>query len=344
MKKLWSSLLALTMGLSVVSFAACYSEEKTEDHHFSSSWISDEIGHWHACTDNDCSEKSDFVEHTFDGAICNVCNYEKEHVWSETWSFNAYNHWHACTNNGCREITDVTAHTIKNNKCTNNCGYKKDVIISTDTPTEGLRYTLNVDEASYAVTGIGSAEGVRDIVIAAEYNGLPVTAVGNYAFTRSNIESVYLPDSIMRIEFRAFYDCDWLESINLHNNITYISDQAFEYCYFSELLIPASVTSIGFRTFRANTALTSVKFEEGSQCTFIGGEAFYGCYMLESIEIPAAVTVIGECAFSGCSMLERIEYKGTVAEFESIDKREGWLDESKRYTIICTDGTVTWFD
>ena len=53
-------------------------------------------------------------------------------------------------------------------------------------------------------------------------------------------------------------------------------------------------------------AVESVKFEENSQLTSIGYEAFNNCKNLTSITIPNSVTSIGESTFYNCTSLESV--------------------------------------
>ncbi|MCX7123331.1 MAG: leucine-rich repeat domain-containing protein, partial [Gammaproteobacteria bacterium] len=72
----------------------------------------------------------------------------------------------------------------------------------------------------------------------------------------------------------------------------------------TSVVIPSTVTSIGFRAFDDCRALTSVVISEG--VTSIGESAFKGCSALTSVEIPEGVTSIGESAFKGCSALTSV--------------------------------------
>jgi phosphodiesterase/alkaline phosphatase D-like protein/uncharacterized protein YjiK len=68
------------------------------------------------------------------------------------------------------------------------------------------------------------------------------------------------------------------------------------------IVLPASVTSIGFRAFSACTNLTGITF--GSSLTNIGDEAFSGCSKLSGdLIIPNTVTTIGYSAFWFCTSL-----------------------------------------
>lgn len=80
------------------------------------------------------------------------------------------------------EITDQTSvvvaatgiHTPDARMACTGCGI-------TISASAGLQYTLNSDNVSYAVTGLGSATDTQ-IYIASEYNGKSVTSIGNSAF------------------------------------------------------------------------------------------------------------------------------------------------------------------
>jgi len=180
--------------------------------------------------------------------------------------------------NGANEITladTVTKadHNFENNKCT---------VCGEDRVSEGLEFTLNSDEASYSVTGIGTCKD-NDIVIPSTYNNLPVTSIG----------------------YGAFENCTSLTSVTIPDNVTSIGNLAFRNCTsLTNVTIPDSVTSIGYEAFRNCTSLTSVTIPDN--VTSIGMETFYGCTSLTSITIPNSVTSIKSSAFYGCSKLEEV--------------------------------------
>lgn len=103
------------------------------------------------------------------------------------------------------------------------CGEKGAETFEYGTPlfTEGLKYTMNADRLGYTVTGIGIASDI-DIIIPAEYKGLPVTGIGEKAFCdrdsnfkeHSVIKSITIPHSVKSIGVQAFYSCTGIELIN----------------------------------------------------------------------------------------------------------------------------------
>ena len=69
-----------------------------------------------------------------------------------------------------------------------------------------------------------------------------------------------------------------------------------------EVQIPASVQTIGEKTFLFCHSLSSVVFAEGSQLKKIGKQTFYDCENLKSITIPKAANVHPE-AFKNSTVL-----------------------------------------
>ena len=76
------------------------------------------------------------------------------------------------------------------------------------------------------------------------------------------------------------------------------------------VVIPNSVTSIGYGVFEDCSSLTSVVIPDS--VTTIGNSAFYGCNKLVSVDIPDGITTIGDSAFSGCSRLTSITIPDSV--------------------------------
>jgi hypothetical protein len=112
-----------------------------------------------------------------------------------------------------------------------------------------LLFTLAADGKSYSVSGRDTIDPI--IVIPSEYNGLPVTTIGDYAFSYcTGLTSVTIPSSVTSIGEYAFSGCTGLTSITIPSSVTRIGWGAFSYCWaLTSVTIPSSVTSIGYYAF-----------------------------------------------------------------------------------------------
>jgi hypothetical protein len=82
-----------------------------------------------------------------------------------------------------------------------------------------LEYTLSADKSEYTVTGIGSAEA-GDIVIPAEFNGMPVTGIGENAFRgNEKITSVVISNGIKSIGIGAFAECTNIRAVIMADSV-----------------------------------------------------------------------------------------------------------------------------
>ena len=160
-----------------------------------------------------------------------------------------------------------------------------------------LAYTLNSDNASYSVSGIGPVTDT-DIVIPSYYKGLPVTIIGTGAFSgETGVTSITIPDNITEMKTNAFYNCINLKRVYITdiaawcgilfaqggNPLRYAQNLYVNNSLITELVIPDGVTSIGQYAFNNCSNLTSITIPDS--ITEIGGEAFYNCINLKRVYI-----------------------------------------------------------
>ena len=211
--------------------------------------------------------------------------------------------------------------------------------------SQGLNYVLNDDGKGYFITKIGTCADT-DIIIPRAYNGLPVTNIGDRAFSGcSNLASIVIPDSVTTIGNAAFSGCSNLASIAISDSVTFIGECAFAGCSsLTSIIIPDSVTSIGLLAFDSCSSLVSIEVDNeyyksidgnlytkdgktliqyamGKQdtvfvipdsVTSIGSAAFGDCSNLTSVVICDSITSIGTSVFNGCTGLAAIIIPNSV--------------------------------
>ncbi len=125
-------------------------------------------------------------------------------------------------------------------------------------------------------------------------------SIGEGAFSGcTNLTSVTIHDSVIRINDYAFNECTKLASITIPNSVDIIGERAFYNCTsLTSVTIPNSVRSIGESAFYSCDNLTSVIIGDG--VSHIGKYAFYNCTSLANITIGNNVTYIGDSAFYKC--------------------------------------------
>lgn len=100
----------------------------------------------------------------------------------------------------------------------------------------------------------------------------------------------------------AFYECEYLEHVEIPNSIKTIESGAFCYCTSLEtIVLPKGVTEIQNSAFSDCTSLKSINLEEGLET--IGYYAFKGCTSLTTLVVPKSVTSISGDAFSNMTNL-----------------------------------------
>jgi hypothetical protein len=97
------------------------------------------------------------------------------------------------------------------------------------------------------------------------------------------------------------YSKDGDTNVVIPATVTTIGSDAFAgNTRIASVTIPDSVTSIGGNAFQGDTALTTVKIGNGVQS--IGGSAFSGDVALTSINLPSSLLSIGANAFNNTAM------------------------------------------
>lgn len=185
----------------------------------------------------------------------------------------------------------------------------------------------------------------------------------------TSLKSIVIPGSVETIRQSAFEGCSSLTDVTLEEGIKTISTYAFMRCPIVNISIPNSIERIRNHAFGFGFS-SSFNFNEYDNAYYLGNDtnpylilakakttdiasclinenvklildhAFENCSKLETVTIPKAVTSFAVGTFGGCSLLTEINYKGTLEEWENIEKATNWFNVVVDTTLNCTDQSI----
>jgi len=179
-----------------------------------------------------------------------------------------------------------------------------------------LTFTLNEDGASYSVTDCNT-KATGKLTIPATYNGKPVTAIGYGAFRYCKLTGITIPDSVTRMDYHAFENCDNLKTISIPDSITSMEAYSFTSCDNLTYTVYNNAKYLGNENNpyvvlvdATSYDITSCKIHTKTKIVY--GQSFTNCTKLASITIPNSVTYIGQSAFENCTGLNRVSIGNNV--------------------------------
>ncbi|MBR2853700.1 MAG: leucine-rich repeat domain-containing protein, partial [Clostridia bacterium] len=192
-----------------------------------------------------------------------------------------------------------------------------------------------------------------ELIIPAELDGFPVTAIGDGVFQlKQKITSVVIPEGVVSIGSKAFSSCDGITKIKLPKTLKSIGNRAFSNCKgLRELVLPEGLEVLMENPFALCDNLTEVSFsgpskrfevrdgalinkEEARLIAFlhktenggyvvpgdiriIGNSAFVECKELTAVKLPDSLEVVEESAFNRCVNLESLTLPLTLRRAEN---------------------------
>lgn len=161
-------------------------------------------------------------------------------------------------------------------------------------------YQCQAVEVESGVTSIGKY-AFYDMIQLEEVD-LPNTVkrIGDYAFSKSGVTSIYLPSCLENIGAEAFAGCAKLKYVSLTaGNIVSIGEMAFASCEklrLGDLDFGTKLRNVDRGAFM-DVSVGEISFGEG--VTSIGSMAFLGGIDNEELVLPNSLKTIGGTAFQG---------------------------------------------
>ncbi len=169
------------------------------------------------------------------------------------------------------------------------------------------------------------------------FNGMLLSKDGTilYACPADHQGPITVPDSVTKINDRAFYGCDQIKEITLPPSIVEIGERAFADCKsLTSINIPNSVTTFGREIFlRCNKLLSAGPVSASSKETseekagkktkkeynlefaftsVIPDYMFEGMRKLKKVVLPDTIQKLGKNSFKDCKSLEEITMPETL--------------------------------
>ena len=129
-----------------------------------------------------------------------------------------------------------------------------------------------------------------------------------------------------------------VDTLIITDGITGIGNDAFAYHPFISVVIADSVKTIGAKAFYGCELLNSVEMGDG--VTSIGDSAFEDCWCLTEVELGKNVKTIGKDAFSNCESLETFDLDDSNPHY-SVDENGILYNGDKTVLIFCPQSNRT---
>ena len=136
--------------------------------------------------------------------------------------------------------------------------------------------------------------------------------IGPLVFAGSNITSISLPKTVVKIANGAFQKCQRLTEVHIpaDSDIEVISESLFSGSGIKTIVIQSSVREIEPCAFSRCPSLSKVIFNPDSRLVKIGESAFSQATnsVLSSINFPESLMIIGPHAFEWCRQLKTVTF------------------------------------
>ena len=156
-----------------------------------------------------------------------------------------------------------------------------------------------------------------------------INEIGQFAFSRTDVISVTLPEGVEKIDYGAFYHCARLGSVSLPQTIMKIEPYAFAGTAWVEGFM-GSVGNINNNldenlnasngdflvsggaliAYRGHSANVSIP----AGVRIIAAGCFKDNMSIKTLSLPSSLISIGEEAFMGCTNLEEVSFGGNETE------------------------------
>ena len=139
-----------------------------------------------------------------------------------------------------------------------------------------------------------------------------IKKIGQYAFEKSGLQKVFLPENIKIIEIGTFRECSGLRSVTWNCTCDVIPALCFAVCSNLTQFDLSGIKKVGTSAF-VKSGLTSVTLSKG---TTVNQNCFAFCKSLAKVEWLSARSIKGDI-FKGCEDIKEIFISDNVKNIEA---------------------------
>lgn len=137
----------------------------------------------------------------------------------------------------------------------------------------------------------------------------------------------------------GYYDgFEGAEIPSISKTVTEIHSEAFFNSDIVSLTIPGTIKTLHQNAIDYACDLQTAVLEDGVE--YLGRYCFNDCSELEFLSLPATINIIEAEAFIRCRNLVEIEFRGSIEQWEAIEKSMLAFENCYVQTVKCTDGDV----
>ena len=196
---------------------------------------------------------------------------------------------------------------------------------------DGVDYHIYSDHATASSRLLSGCEENpnlpnNNITLKSSVEGKPVTEIESNFYTVFSLESIEMPNSIIKIGENAFWGSRKLKSVTLSNSLLTIPKSCFYECTaLPSIDIPSSVKIIDAYAFNSCSGLSSIDIP--SSVVSIEDCAFMNCTNISSVTLPDSLKRLGNNAFSNCQSLKSITIPESVTNIDGYTFYDAGIEE-----------------
>ncbi len=146
-------------------------------------------------------------------------------------------------------------------------------------------------------------------------------SVPRWAFYKSGLEEITVPEGTLLVDSAAFNECTELKSAYLPDTVETLGSDVFNGCTsLTDIHLPEGVTELGLRFFQNCSSLKEIHIPES--VTRLDEWAFEGCSSLCHMNLPSHLSELNITVFGGCnSLFDEFTIPGTLEDASLLPTR-----------------------